>query len=65
MGQRFRPTLERTFGDVERADLGPGLFDDFALLIDLLVAQGAFGFLLQFEPNFDRRVPILTACRPT
>jgi hypothetical protein len=29
-------TLERAFADVERADLGPGLFDDFAFLIDLL-----------------------------
>jgi hypothetical protein len=53
MGQRFRrnaqelrecsATLERAFADVERADLGPGLFDDFAFLIDLLVAQSAFG----------------------
>ena len=42
MGQRFRwsrelrecsATLERAFADVERADLGPGLFDDFAFLI--------------------------------
>jgi hypothetical protein len=64
MGQRFRwsrelrecsATLERAFADVERADLGPGSFDDFAFLIDLLVAQSAFGFLLQFEPNFDYR----------
>ena len=55
-------TLERAFTDVERADLGPGLFDDFAFLIDLLVAQSAFGFPLQFEPNFDyRHVPILRA----
>jgi hypothetical protein len=35
--------LERAFADVERADLGPGLFDDFDILIDLLVAQSAFG----------------------
>jgi hypothetical protein len=34
-------TLERAFADVERADLGPGLFDDFAFLIDLLIAQSA------------------------
>jgi hypothetical protein len=34
-------TLERAFAHVERADLGPGLLDDFAFLIDLLVAQGA------------------------
>src|SRR5260370_41874326 len=55
-------TLERAFADVERANLGPGLFDDFPFLIDLLVAQSAFGFLLQFEPNFDyRHVPILRA----
>ena len=55
-------TLERAFADVERADLGPGLFDDFAFLIDLLVAQSALGFLLQFEPNFDyRHGPILRA----
>jgi hypothetical protein len=28
--------LECAFANVERADLGPGLFDDFAFLIDLL-----------------------------
>src|ERR1700730_10559977 len=48
-------TLERAFAHVERADLGPGLLDDFAFLIDLLVAQSALGLLLQFEPNFDYR----------
>jgi hypothetical protein len=47
---------------VERADLGPGLFDDFAFLIDLLVAQSAFGFLLPFEPNVNYwNVPIRPA----
>jgi hypothetical protein len=35
-----------------------------AFLIDLLVAQSAFGFLLQFEQNFDcRHVLILRAAR--
>src|SRR3984893_11211048 len=60
-------TRERAFADVERADLGPGLFDDFAFFIDLLVAQSAFGFLLQFEPDFDyRHVPIpVRHSRPT
>jgi hypothetical protein len=53
-------TLERAFADVERADLGPGLFDDLAFLIDLLVAQSPLVSFSQFEPNFDyRHVPIV------
>ena len=60
--QRRSATFERAFADEERADLGPGLFDDFAYLIDLLVAQSAFGFLLQFEPHIRSQAwPILRA----
>jgi hypothetical protein len=32
--------------------VGPWRLDGFALLVDLLVAQGAFGLLLQLEQDF-------------
>jgi hypothetical protein len=55
-------TLERAFADVERADLGPGLFDDFDFLIDLLVAQSPLVSFSSLKPNFDyTHGPILRA----
>src|SRR5437763_3857346 len=45
-------TLECALAQIERAYLGPRLLYHFAFIVDLLVAQGAFGFLLQLEASF-------------
>jgi hypothetical protein len=40
------PTREGAFANVEHTDLGRGRLDGFAVLIELLIAQRPFGFLL-------------------
>src|SRR5262245_4597914 len=45
--------LECTLAHVECTDLGQSLFDRFAFLINLLIAQRALGLFLKLTPHFD------------
>src|SRR6266567_4264414 len=46
---RDRAALERRPTHIQRADLCPDLLQRHAVVVDLLVAQGAFGLALQLE----------------